>query len=76
MTSTSLVISAIYATFNIVHKPLTPGTFPYVLALLMAAAVLTCIASVSMHVVPNRKASKGAKLRKFRSLRGPAPRRV
>ena len=77
MTGTSLLISAMYATFNIVnHRQLTPDSFPYVLALLMVAAILTCIASVSLHNGMRRSPAKGATLRKIRRLSGPAPRRL
>lgn len=76
MTGTSLLISAMYATFNIIVQPSTPGTFPYVLALLMAAAILTCLASLSLHGGSRRAPAKGATLRNIRRLSGPAPRRV
>ncbi len=77
MTSTSVLISAMYATFNIVnHKPFTPDSFPYVLALLMVAAILTCIASLSLHRGSERRHAKGATLRKIRRLSGPNPRRL
>ncbi|MEZ5816313.1 MAG: hypothetical protein R3D44_04455 [Hyphomicrobiaceae bacterium] len=76
MTGTSLIISAMYATFNIVaHRPFTTDSFPYVLALLMVAAILTCLASLSLHQSPGRRSPKGAKLRNIRTLRGPAVRR-
>jgi len=79
VTGTSLLISAMYATFNIVnHKPFTPDSFPYVLALLMVAAILTCLASVSLHSGSGvkRSAPKGARLRNIRRLSGPNPRRI
>jgi hypothetical protein len=77
VTSTSVLISAMYATFNIVnHKPFTPDSFPYVLALLMVAAILTCMASLSLHRSADRKQAKGATLRKIRRLSGPNPRRT
>jgi hypothetical protein len=76
VTGTSLLISAMYATFNIIVQPSTPDTFPYVLALLMVAAILTCLASLSLHSGSRRKSAKGATLRNIRRLSGPAPRRV
>jgi len=75
VTGTILVISAGYAAFNIIALHPSTQAFPVVLGLLMVAATLTCIATISMHSSAARRPMKGATLRKVRDFRGPKVRR-
>ncbi len=78
MSGTSLVILAMYSTVNVVSPPsaITPDTMPYLLALLMTAAALTCVASLAHYAAPSRSAAKGASLNKIRRFSGPRARRA
>lgn len=76
MSGTSLVLLAMYSTVNVVSPGgLSPTTMPYLLALLMMAAALTCTATLALYHVPKRSGAKGATLRKVRRFSGPSPRR-
>lgn len=78
MSGTSLVILAMYSTVNVVApaSAIRPDGIPYLLALLMTAAALTCIASLAHYATPSRSAPKGASLRKIRRFSGPRERRA
>jgi|LNFM01.1.fsa_nt_gb hypothetical protein len=78
MSGTSLVILAMYSTVNVVSpaSAMTPEEIPYLLALLMAAAALTCIASFAHYAPPSRSSAKGASLHKIRRFSGPRERRA
>lgn len=78
MSGTSLVLLAMYSTINVVapHGAITSETFPYVLALLMAAVALACAGTLALYRVPSRVGARGAILPKVRRLAGPRDRRV
>ena len=77
MSGTSLVILAMYSTVNVVtpHAAVAPETLPYLLALLMSAAALTCLSTLTLYRSPARGNVKGATLRKVRRFGGPRDRR-
>lgn len=78
MSGTSLVILAMYATVNVVapHGAITPESFPYILALLMAAIALACVGTAALYHAPSRSGARGAVLHKARRFVGPRDRRV
>lgn len=78
MSGTSLVILAMYSTVNVVTQggALSPHTLPYLVAVLIAAAILTCIATIGQLSMPTRTTAKGATLRGIvRRTSGPGVRR-
>lgn len=76
MTAASPVISAVYATFNVlVQKHLSPDSFPYIVALLVAAGSLACTASISICLSRNKQPAQ-ARRTVVRNLRGPGERRL
>ncbi|MGE3916250.1 MAG: hypothetical protein AB7F78_11175 [Hyphomicrobiaceae bacterium] len=77
MSGTSLVILAMYSTVNVVSPhSLSPETLPYLMALLMAAAALTCTATLALYHAPRRAKAKGATLSRVRRFGGPGERRL
>jgi hypothetical protein len=78
LSGTSLVILAMYSTVNVVspHGAVTPQSFPYVLALLMAAVALACAGTLALYQTPSRTGARGATLPKARRLVGPRDRRL
>ncbi|MBS0241639.1 MAG: hypothetical protein JSS20_05630 [Proteobacteria bacterium] len=75
MTGTSLVLLTIYSTLNLLapHHPIAPAAFPWLLALLMAAACLTCFAVFSKYHVPKRRRVTSSTI--GRRFAGPGARR-
>jgi len=78
VSGTSLVILAMYATVNVVapHGTVTSQSFPYLLALLMAAVALACAGTIALYHAPSRSRARGAVLPKARRIVGPRDRRV
>lgn len=77
VSGTSLVILAMYSAVNVVGPAGKVETAfqPYLLALLLAAVAMTCLATVALYEPPQRNGAKGATIRKARRFSGPAPRR-
>ena len=77
MSGTSLVLLAMYATVNVVspNSELSPDSGPYLMALLMAAAALTCMGTIGLYHAPKRRSAKGATLYRVRRFSGPGQRR-
>lgn len=78
MSGTSLVLLAMYSTVNVVspYGAVTEQNLPYLLALLMMAAALTCAGTLALYNAPSRGSAKGATILKARRLTGPRERRV
>ena len=78
MSGTSLVLLAMYSTVNVVGPggAVTEQSLPYVLALLMCAAALTCASTLALYRTPTRNGVKGATISRARRISGPRERRL
>jgi hypothetical protein len=80
MSGIRLIVLTICAILNIVlphaRSAIPPQSLPYVLALLMAAAVLALACTLARCQTTDRSGARGAKLRKVRRLGGPRDRRA
>lgn len=79
MSGTSLVILAMYSVANVASPSadVTVETMPYLLALLLTAAILTCLATLGQLTMPSRSQPKGASIRGVvRRMSGPGVRRL
>lgn len=78
MSGTSLVLLAMYSTVNVVgpNGAITDQNLPYVLALLMCAAALTCAGTLALYRTPSRTGVKGATITRARRISGPRERRL
>ena len=77
MSGTSLTLLAMYATVDVVQEGsnISVDTLPYLIALLMVAAALTCAAMTAQLQLPQRVAPAGARLHRLKRFHGPGERR-